>query len=258
MKKKRTIPWAPGLLLLAALATLSLTAGSLAQSQPQAGLMGKPWLARLTKAQKRERDQLVYTGYPSDREIPELLAERQEDNMVKAPMTETFGITPADFDLNAVLTAGRCVSDAIVRGTVRAQHQRLTDRRNSMLTVNELQVLSVFMDDTENPLHPGQTIHVARPGGRYTLAGTRYSIRVVEPAHQPLEVGQEYVLFLTYHKDRPGESYVARTIAFGVEDGKIVSLTDFPQPEKLRDGKDAAPVIEAVRAAAAATCGGAQ
>ena len=112
------------------------------------------------------------------------------------------------------------MSAAVIVGTVSKAQAHLSTDKSYVYSEFDVLVDDVLKDDVQSSISRGQTIPVARPGGKVRVApGNIHEFRTTL---DPLEVGCRYALFLTRWVD----DYQVFT-AYKLEAGKVLPVDDF-------------------------------
>lgn len=241
------------LLLLSIL--LSLTIVSVKSSKqetptPQPGKQTRP-----SPERRREDSRAVYTGLLNahDGRIPEIVANRKENIRIQREIgLPTLVPYAPPFDLTEYLSSRACDADAIITGRIRGKVSQLTEDETFIYTRYQLSVDDVLKDNNLAAFRSSDLLTVLRQGGTIDVKGV--NVVAEDKAAKSLEVGQQYLLFLTYLPDKG--VYVADNLAYQITNKQLLKLTEQQLQSELESGQDAVRFFRLVQSAADAPCPG--
>jgi len=211
----------------------------------------KTKVARVDKKAERESARRVRTGLGGTRKtIPQEVLETQED-LYKRLDVGLVVLTPnKPFNAQDYLNERACAADLILVGVVNGKKGQLTDDETFVFSNYQVSIETIIKNASKIVLSPKGRIDVSRLGGEVAVQG--YHVRAISQAAHPLEVGNRYLLFLTYLPET--NSFVANNLAFLIEGNKIAKLTDDVQAGQVGNDKEVEAFIAEVKDAAISQC----
>ena len=158
------------------------------------------------------------------------------------------------FSLPAFLERNVCEANAIIIGTVKSKDSQLTEDGEFIFTDYEISVGRVLKNNPAASITAGGNITVTRAGGEMLLDGKK--VTAVSEYLKPLEVGEQYLLFLRFIPITGAYKADNNRGSFQLRNNKIIALTKEQLPAELRTGNDAASFISGIRTAQGGRCGG--
>lgn len=141
-----------------------------------------------------------------------------------------------------------CKADAIVAGTARRNTAHLTDDEALIFTEYEFTVDEVLKNNVSSPINPKDTIQITRPGGLVNIDGQL--IRFVDRSYKPLQLRQNYLLFLKYVRGANGYLVSDEKGNFLLENDTFKQA--FGANKELNGVDTAMKLVESIRMAATA------
>ncbi|MBV8857127.1 MAG: hypothetical protein JOZ02_09375 [Acidobacteria bacterium] len=171
-------------------------------------------------------------------------------NVITSPGTPVF--SPAPDGKAAPLEAAVEGSDAVIVATVTAKQSQLTEDERYVFTDYEVAVKEVLKDNAASHISASDALTVTRPGGKVLLGD--HLITVVDEAVKPLQVGDEYLLFLKFIPETGTYAAVSENRSgFRLSHGRVTALTAATAGyAKRQEGRDSNSFVAEARAAAAA------
>lgn len=146
-------------------------------------------------------------------------------------------------------------ADAIVIGVVASKESQLTESETFIFTDYEMAIREVLKDNGAAPINPSDKITVVRPGGVVEIEGR--VVRAVDRTVKPLQIGEQYLLFLKYIPTTG--SYLASSGAgsFKIENDKVTTLTDDPRYSDFKKNQGTTSFVNEIHAMVVKRNGGA-
>jgi len=208
--------------------------------------------AKVNKEAEREAARRIRRGLGGQRKtIPDEVLQARGD-IIKQLEVGLPVLVPnsSPFNAQTYLAERACAADAIFIGTVRDQKGQLTEDQTFVFSNYKIFVDTIIKNNGETGLSPLTTVEVSRLGGEIQIHGHR--VKAISQAAQPLEVGNRYLLFVTFLPEK--NNFASNNLAFLLRGKDIVRLTADVQSEALGRGKDADSFISDVQAAALSPC----
>jgi hypothetical protein len=207
--------------------------------------------SKANKKAEREAAQRIHAGLGGARRtIPQEVLETGGD-LFKRLEVGLLVLTPnTSFNARTYLAERACAADAILVGVVKNQKSQLTDDETFVFSNYQFSIQAIIKNDSKIALSPKTIIDVSRLGGDIVIRG--HHVKAISQAAQPLEVGNRYLLFLTFLPEK--NSFAANSLAFQIKGNSIAKLTDDVQAGMIGSGKDADTFISEVEDAAATQC----
>lgn len=209
---------------------------------------------RLTKADKEAEKaaaRRVQNGLGGGRKtIPQEVLETRAD-LFKRLEVGLLVLTPnTPFNADDYLAERACAADAILIGVVNERRGHLTDDETFVFSNHQLSIERIIKNDTKIVLTPKTTIDVSRAGGEIFVQG--HHVKAISQAAQPLEIGNRYLLFLTFLPEK--NTFVANNLAFLIEGNGVTKLTDDAQAAQIGTGKGVDVFVNQVQEASTTRC----
>lgn len=210
----------------------------------------------VTRQTRREQGRKIFQGVDGSQPKLTSLASSASTNDVGTELgvglTVLTSAPPPPF--HEALRNLICSSDAVVIGAVKSQSSHLTEDETFLYTDNLIIVEEVISNNAESPIEPNASLTVARTGGKIKLKGKNVSAR--DDAALPLEVGQRYLLFLSFIPERNTYTAIGGNTSFLLQKNKIINLNQPIVGREFQSGNGATEFLDQVRAAAANSCEG--
>lgn len=168
----------------------------------------------------------LYGRYQLGRRLDALatrLKPGQEDGVfIEAPLevmaNDAAAITFKDLIKNLV-----CEADVIAIVSPKEKSSQLTENREFIFTDYLVFVDEIFKNNAKTTIHPFSQIIVSRPGGKVSIDGRILS--ALDSSYQPLEFGEQYLLFLKYIPQTNAYESIAKG-GFLLKETVLVPLTE--------------------------------
>ncbi len=206
---------------------------------------------KVDKEAEKEAARKIHKGLGGARKtIPEEVLETRGD-VVKRLEVGLPVLTPnRAFNAHTYLAERACAADAIFIGTVTDRKSQLTDDETFVISNYQVSIERLIKNDLKIALSSGTIVDVSRLGGEIQIHG--YHVKAISLAAQPLEVGNCYLIFVTFLPEK--NTFAANSLAFLLKGNGIVKLTADVQVGLVGSGQDADSFISEVQEAAATQC----
>lgn len=193
-----------------------------------------------------------FEGSTRGKKVRDLVSETGEIYLVTAIPDV---IRPNSFNLTEFLRDMACEADAVVIATVQSKVSQIIDEGTFVFTDYELTVTEVLKNDAAAPIVANGSITYTSPGGAVELNGR--TIRAVDQRSYPLEVGENYLLYLKFIPETgayQGFSNSRDGDTFQIKDNVITQASARPWPLGTKRTTAADAFMTEVRAALYQSC----
>lgn len=207
---------------------------------------------RITE-QHKEHSKL-YKDYRFGKKLREVAAETEgtEVAVIRGMREKTFNPDSPPFDLHSFLRNLACDADAVVIGVIKNQSSQLTEDEDFVFTDYDMSVEQILKDNAKAPIQLTNDLTISRPGGIVQLDNK--IVRAIDESLDPLSIGHQYILFLTYIPTTGAYKAFDSNGSFQLSNKRIVKLTKESLPSKLETGNDAESLSSEIRNVSAIPC----
>lgn len=200
-------------------------------------------------------EELEYTKelgkFYGDEKLTELAGK--EDIGVEFPIGSVAHLkTETAITASQILEKLSCEANAVVIGQVKDKQSHLSADETFVFTTYNFEVKRVIKDNYSLPIEVDKTITVARPGGLIKIDGRL--IKFNDAYYKPLQLSQEYLLFLKFVPTTNGYKVSSLEGDFALENKSFKTLSENDLPKQLESGTDQKSLLSMVQNSVSKNC----